>query len=404
MVFHKPRKRLPTLNISIDNENVERCISFNYLGIHLNQNLTWNDHIKRTSLKIARATGRINCLKHFLSKKVLLTLYSLILPHLTYGILACGAKSNDIAKLQKKSMRIITASKYNAHTEPLFKAHHLLKIEDIYKVYQLNFYFKWKNGNLPKYFNSFCCNINRDTHSNHTRTTLTVPARVNHEFAKHSLRHSLIILLNQTLNIITDKITTHSFHGFSSYVKNYYINTYTNLVNKTIADSAMNAFGRHFWYLTGEMVPLALFSNRVPDEERQLLGSRLLSIKPEVPAMPSSRYDTGFGKPAFPIMTESTSLADLVTPDSWWIFKLLNLDSSFLEHNVTKWQELASYQACLAAVKCLNDAAERGVKLSSDFLSAARNEENYQSVIQVVQQNRKDLPNLRQAKRVPEED
>jgi hypothetical protein len=81
MVFHKPRKRLPTLNISIDNENVERCISFNYLGIHLNQNLTWNDHIKRTSLKIARATGRINCLKHFLPKKILLTLYNnLILP------------------------------------------------------------------------------------------------------------------------------------------------------------------------------------------------------------------------------------------------------------------------------------------------------------------------------------
>jgi hypothetical protein len=89
----------------------------------------------------------------------------------------------------------------------------------------------------------------------------------------------------------------------------------------------MYAFGRHFRYLTGEMVPLALFSNRVPYEERQLLGSRLLSIKPEVPTMPSSRYDTGFGKPAFPIMRESTTLADLVTPDSGWIFKLLNLDS-----------------------------------------------------------------------------
>ncbi|ELU04514.1 hypothetical protein CAPTEDRAFT_188253 [Capitella teleta] len=61
--------------------------------------------------------------------------------------------------------------------------------------------------------------------------------------------------------------------------------------------------------------------------------------------------------------------------------------------------------ACITEhMQCLNDAAERGVKLSSDFLSAARNEENYQIVIQVVQQNREDLPNLRQAKRVPEED
>ena len=53
-------------------------------------------------------------------------------------------------------------------------------------------------------------------------------------------------------------------------------------------------------------------------------------------------------------------------------------------------------------VKCIvenlavvNDAAERGVKLGHDFLSCARKEENYQNILQVVENDRKSLPNQR---------
>lgn len=35
-------------------------------------------------------------------------------------------------------------------------------------------------------------------------------------------------------------------------------------VSPTISKSAVKAFERHLWYLTAEMVPLALFSNKVP--------------------------------------------------------------------------------------------------------------------------------------------
>ena len=37
----------------------------------------------------------------------------------------------------------------------------------------------------------------------------------------------------------------------------------------------------------------------------------------------------------------------------------------------------------------VNDSAERGVKLSSDFLAAAHSEKHYQNVLQVVEQDRK---------------
>ena len=46
-------------------------------------------------------------------------------------------------------------------------------------------------------------------------------------------------------------------------------------------------------------------------------------------------------------------------------------------------------------MKCVNDAAERGVKLGSDFRPAAKSESHFQNVLQNVEQNRNDIPNLR---------
>ena len=46
----------------------------------------------------------------------------------------------------------------------------------------------------------------------------------------------------------------------------------------------------------------------------------------------------------------------------------------------------------------VNDSAEREVKLTSDFLNTARKEEQFQSVLQVVEKSRKDTPDQRKRK------
>lgn len=55
----------------------------------------------------------------------------------------------------------------------------------------------------------------------------------------------------------------------------------------------------------------------------------------------------------------------------------------------------------VGAVNVVNDAAERGVKLSSDYLSSAKTEKHYQNVLQLVEQDRKQKPNLRKRKSHP---
>ena len=41
------------------------------------------------------------------------------------------------------------------------------------------------------------------------------------------------------------------------------------------------------------------------------------------------------------------------------------------------------------------DAAERGVKLSSDFVTLSREEDTYQDNLQYIEEDRKNVPDLR---------
>ena len=53
--------------------------------------------------------------------------------------------------LQKRAVRFITNSKYNAHTEPLFKQLNLLKVKDIFELTALKSFYKLKKNYLPVY-------------------------------------------------------------------------------------------------------------------------------------------------------------------------------------------------------------------------------------------------------------
>ncbi len=94
----------------------------------------------------------LNKLKHFLplNTKVLIC-NSLILSHLNICILAWGYQCDRIFKLHNNIVRIVSLSKCNAHTEPIFKTLKLLKVYDILKQWELKFYYKYKNKKVPHY-------------------------------------------------------------------------------------------------------------------------------------------------------------------------------------------------------------------------------------------------------------
>ena len=159
-------------------------------------------------------------LKRFLPKQVLRILYnSLILPHLQYCILTWGFKSDRLFKLQKRAVRIITCSKYNAHAEPLLKALNLLKVEDIMKIKALKLYYRYKqNDSLNQMIIiHMILDINLFYINYQQRRAL---------HGQLCVRHYIPEILTKTSECITKKLDTYSFSGFSNYMKNYYIQNY----------------------------------------------------------------------------------------------------------------------------------------------------------------------------------
>ena len=96
-----------------------------YLGILIDNKLSWNCHIKHVNLKISKGIGILTKLRRYLSKGVLRTLfYAFVQPHIDYGLLVWGSATpsnlKPIKKNLQKAVRKILFKNRNQPTEPLF--------------------------------------------------------------------------------------------------------------------------------------------------------------------------------------------------------------------------------------------------------------------------------------------
>ena len=231
MMFKKTNKIVNSPNLNIDGTPIERISNFNFLGLTLDENLNWKQHNQKTANKCSRIIGIINKLKHYLPIHIKLTLYhTLIQPHLNYCILVWGFNCVRLIKLHKKVLRYIGLTSYTAHCDPLFKTFKILKIPDLLRLQELQFYYKHTNNKLPAYYLQQMSFVpNRDIHGHDTRRRCEIHIYpVQHEFAKRCIRFNIPLTINSTPVCIKDKVTTHSLHGFTNYIKAQYLQSYTD--------------------------------------------------------------------------------------------------------------------------------------------------------------------------------
>ena len=102
MIFRMPQKKAPNYRLTIAGSHIEFVDNFNFLGITIDKHLSWTYHINLLCAKISKITGLINKLKNVLPVDILRTIYhSLILCHLTYGVLLWGAQLNENDEIHK---------------------------------------------------------------------------------------------------------------------------------------------------------------------------------------------------------------------------------------------------------------------------------------------------------------
>ena len=140
MVFRSEENKIREIHLSINDIQIEQVTTFIFLGITLNENLSWRNHTKMVGNKLSRVIGVLFRLKQVLPKEILFILYNtLISSYIKYGLLVWGIECAQIEGLQKKAIRLITNSSYIAHTTPLFVEEKLLKVQEIFKLKLLKF-------------------------------------------------------------------------------------------------------------------------------------------------------------------------------------------------------------------------------------------------------------------------
>jgi hypothetical protein len=229
MCFH-PNINIKNImsSLKINGIDIERVNNINFLGLNIDENISWKAHTDKLAAKLSQYSGILNSLKRYLPSHILKSIYStMINSSLNYCILAWGFASNNLNRLQKRLVRTVAGAKYNAHTEPIFKNLNLLKLEDIFKLNMLKFYYKLINDKLPDHFTNFnLIQFNTihtyDTrHNHHYRVTIT-----NTSYARKCLRHALPSLINSLQPLVLEMVHTHSYKGFTQYVKNTLISQY----------------------------------------------------------------------------------------------------------------------------------------------------------------------------------
>ena len=162
-----------------------------------------------------------------------------------------------------------------------------------------------------------------------------------------------------------------------------------------VSRSDMTSLSRHSWYLTEELVLLALFSEKVTADEKSSMVEKLRPARTF-----TNRHGTSYGKPILPKL-KSGSLSNYVGSSSWHFFNVLDISTEFLELPPDDWGKCESYihaKQRVSSLKVVNDCAERGVKLASDFYETSRCEMKFQNTLQVVERNRMLVPNQRKRK------
>ena len=65
MTFHRRQKQINKLNISINGTDIERVESFNFLGLHIYERLSWKTHTAIIKNTISKVVGILYRLKIF---------------------------------------------------------------------------------------------------------------------------------------------------------------------------------------------------------------------------------------------------------------------------------------------------------------------------------------------------
>ena len=165
-------------------------------------------------------------------------------------------------------------------------------------------------------------------------------------------------------------------------------------IDSEVAESVLRKFKNHLWYLTPEICAISLFDKEVS-----------IDIKRKMVEAMQENDEVNNGVPKRLFINKMEDLENLrnkdidyfINSNSLNLFNRFKINKDFLNLNVEEWSKNYDYLKGLeifSNLRVVNDAAERGVHLFTDFANVlTKDEEQKQYLLQLVSSYKQEFPN-----------
>ena len=152
-IFKSKRKKLNDIvKIKLSGKRIYPTASVKYLGVKIDQHLTWQHHINDLSIKLNRANALHFKIRKFVDDKILRSILVFLNP---IQIFAHLSGLNIIMSLIVLSFYRKKHLLYNSHTSPLFRKAAVLKFKGKINLENILFISKSIYNLLPFPFNNW---------------------------------------------------------------------------------------------------------------------------------------------------------------------------------------------------------------------------------------------------------
>ena len=226
MLFQKDNQKKEIM-LKVKNMTIPSKPETRFLGMWLDQALTWHYHVQKLILKIKRNTYLLNNGKHLMDLETKKLVYHAhIASHIQYGLLLWGNNAkrehlNKINKLQSKCLQLI-------HPKVSPKSLNILSLDEMIKLENMKFGYKLVHHRLPPRIIEICNKDSRSqsltkTHNYSTRnkSVPNLPVRMNKQY-----RESFLCKGPQSW--LTLSVETREKHSLKSFVRKCKYNLLNN--------------------------------------------------------------------------------------------------------------------------------------------------------------------------------
>ncbi len=158
------------MKIEIGDEEIESVKSFKYIGVHLNEVMTYKEHVSKVVKKISSRIGVLSKVVRYVTLDYSKLLFNtIVLSHFDYcsQVWSNSTKSvlDPIIKLQKRSGRMLIGAPRLTPTEHVFKELKWTDISTQWQQHKLCMVVKISKDDAPEYMLKYFEEVNLHNHN-----------------------------------------------------------------------------------------------------------------------------------------------------------------------------------------------------------------------------------------------